>query len=208
MALLAGRPLEALEPDELEQVARWTELLADPETWEEPAPDLEDLVIASIGAAPRPPGAGPRPAGGPRGPGCGRCWAAWPRPRRSSPRSSSSAATAAIVPTRSLGHAGGDRAGPGRDGPGADLRGLGRLPGGAEGQRSAPAGRRPLLSGLLKGPSGSIPVGTFSKGDGSWVTLWSGSSPADFPTLTVTIEAPDGNQASSGELVLSGDTST
>ena len=54
MALLAGRPLEALEPDELEQVARWTELLADPETWEEPAPDLEDLVIASIGAAPAP----------------------------------------------------------------------------------------------------------------------------------------------------------
>ena len=36
MALLAGRPLEALEPDELVQVARWTELLADPETWEEP----------------------------------------------------------------------------------------------------------------------------------------------------------------------------
>src|SRR5262245_29737733 len=53
-ALLAGRPLEALEPDELAQVARWTELLADPETWEEPAPDLEDLVIASIAAAPAP----------------------------------------------------------------------------------------------------------------------------------------------------------
>ena len=59
----------------------------------------------------------------------------------------------------------------------------------------------------LKGPSGAIPIGTFSEGDGSWVTLWPGVSPEDYPELTVTIEATDGNQASSGELVLSGATS-
>jgi hypothetical protein len=36
------------------------------------------------------------------------------------------------------------------------------------------------------------------------VTLWAGVSPVDFPTLTVTIEAADGNQASSGRRVLLG----
>ncbi len=39
------------------------------------------------------------------------------------------------------------------------------------------------------------------------MTLWSGVSPVDYPTLTVTIEEPDGNQASSGHRVLSGDVS-
>ena len=36
------------------------------------------------------------------------------------------------------------------------------------------------------------------------MTLWSGVSPIDYPTVTVTIEEPDGNQASSGQQVLSG----
>jgi hypothetical protein len=56
----------------------------------------------------------------------------------------------------------------------------------------------------LKGPKGTVPVGTFSQGNGAWVILWSGVSPTDYPTLTVTIEAPDGNQDSSGMKVLSG----
>jgi hypothetical protein len=34
--------------------------------------------------------------------------------------------------------------------------------------------------------------------------LWSGVGPADFPLLTVTREVADGNQASSGEVVLLG----
>ena len=36
------------------------------------------------------------------------------------------------------------------------------------------------------------------------MTLWAGVSPHDFPTLTVTQEEADGNQASSGQRVLSG----
>jgi hypothetical protein len=47
-----------------------------------------------------------------------------------------------------------------------------------------------------------IPIGTFN--DGNDVTLWSGAGPADFPTLTVTREVADGNQASSGQVVLIG----
>jgi hypothetical protein len=58
----------------------------------------------------------------------------------------------------------------------------------------------------LKGPQGTVPIGTFSEGNGDWVTLWSGVSPVVYPTLTVTIEEPDGNQDSSGQPVLVGDT--
>jgi hypothetical protein len=55
----------------------------------------------------------------------------------------------------------------------------------------------------LKSAAGTlVPVGTFN--DGRNVTLWAGVSPVDFPTLTITIEATDGNQASSGRRVLVG----
>jgi hypothetical protein len=47
-----------------------------------------------------------------------------------------------------------------------------------------------------------VPIGTFN--DGNDVTLWSGVGPADFGTLTITREVADGNQASSGEVVLLG----
>jgi hypothetical protein len=47
----------------------------------------------------------------------------------------------------------------------------------------------------------SVTIGTFNEGRA--VTLWAGVSPVDFPTLTVTQERADGDQASSGELVLS-----
>jgi hypothetical protein len=47
-----------------------------------------------------------------------------------------------------------------------------------------------------------VPVGTFN--EGTDVTLWSGVGPSTFPTLTVTMEVADGNQASSGHVVLIG----
>jgi hypothetical protein len=47
-----------------------------------------------------------------------------------------------------------------------------------------------------------VPIGTFN--DARDVTLWAGVSPKDFPTLTVTREHADGDQASSGEKVLVG----
>jgi hypothetical protein len=47
-----------------------------------------------------------------------------------------------------------------------------------------------------------VPIGTFN--DGRDVTLWSGVGPSDFPTLTVTQEIADGDQASSGQVVLAG----
>jgi hypothetical protein len=55
----------------------------------------------------------------------------------------------------------------------------------------------------LRSPGGGlVPIGTFNEGQN--VTLWAGVSPKDYPTLTVTLERADGEQASSGEKVLAG----
>ena len=55
---------------------------------------------------------------------------------------------------------------------------------------------------LRSAAGGLVPIGTFN--EGRKVTLWAGVSPKDYPTLTVTLERADGNQASSGEKVLAG----
>lgn len=47
-----------------------------------------------------------------------------------------------------------------------------------------------------------VPIGTFNKPMN--VTLWSGVSPQDFPTLTVTRQVVGGGQDSSGQVVLVG----
>ena len=59
----------------------------------------------------------------------------------------------------------------------------------------------------LKDADGTlVPIGTFN--EGREVTLWAGVSPKDFPTLSVTRERADGDQASSGEKVLVGTVDT
>ena len=64
-----------------------------------------------------------------------------------------------------------------------------------------------FYQGWLRNASGAlVPVGTFN--EGADVTLWSGVSPKQFTTLTVTRERDDGDQASSGEKVLVGTVST
>ena len=47
-----------------------------------------------------------------------------------------------------------------------------------------------------------VPIGSFN--DGRDVILWAGVGPGDFPTLTITQEVADGDQASSGLVVLMG----
>lgn len=72
-----------------------------------------------------------------------------------------------------------------------DATGLPRLEGGR------------FYEAWLRNPEGGlVPIGTFN--EGQKVTLWAGVSPKDFPTLTVTREQADGDQASSGEKVLVG----
>jgi Anti-sigma-K factor rskA, C-terminal len=72
-----------------------------------------------------------------------------------------------------------------------DARGLPRLDGGR------------FYEAWLRDPAGVlVPVGTFN--EGRKVTLWAGVRPTDYPTLTVTRERADGDQASSGDRVLVG----
>jgi hypothetical protein len=47
-----------------------------------------------------------------------------------------------------------------------------------------------------------VPIGSFN--EGTDVTLWAGVSPATFSTFTITKEAADGKQDSSGQRVMSG----
>ena len=55
----------------------------------------------------------------------------------------------------------------------------------------------------MRNDAGSlVPIGTFN--EGHTVVLWSGVSPRDYPTLTVTEEAANGDQESSGRRVLTG----
>ena len=54
----------------------------------------------------------------------------------------------------------------------------------------------------LRGEQGLVPIGTFHSGEN--VTLWAGVDMDEFPTLTITEEAADGNQESSGRRVLVG----
>lgn len=73
-----------------------------------------------------------------------------------------------------------------------DAQGLARLPAGE------------FYQAWLKSDAGTlVPIGTFSSSD-SRITLWSGVSPNEFPTMTVTIERADGRETSSGRRVLSG----
>ena len=76
-----------------------------------------------------------------------------------------------------------------------DATGLPRLEGGR------------FYQAWLRNAAGVLaPIGTFNEGQD--VTLWAGVSPRDFPTLTVTREQADGDQASSGERVLVGTVDT
>jgi len=206
MAMLAGRPLGALDDDELAQVESWTRLLAEDATWVEPAPDLEDLVVASISAAPRPTTGWASTS---------RRTTSWVRPLLAG----LAAAAAIVVAVFVLSHRGDKEAtfatgeltgtelatsATGRTVIYKDTSGF-RIELRARHLPQLDDGR--FYQAWLKGPQGTVPIGTFSEGRGDWVTLWSGVSPIDYPTLTVTIEEPDGNQASSGHRVLSGDVS-
>jgi len=72
-----------------------------------------------------------------------------------------------------------------------DAKGLPRLDGGR------------FYEAWLRNAAGAlVPVGTFN--ESRKVILWAGVSPIEYPTLTVTRERANGDQASSGERVLIG----
>jgi len=208
-ALIAGDRAGSLRPDETDELAFMAELLADPSTWVEPDASLEDAVVAAVATADPGSNAPARPTA------TRSARAATTRRRRMLLSAVAVAATIAVVlgvfvATRSSSNA--DYA--------ADLvaTGSARSARASASITKTNAGFRVALDahGLpvladgeyyqawLKNAGGTlVPIGTFSSSNGQ-VTLWSGVSPQQFPTMTVTIEKADNIQESSGVRVLAG----
>jgi hypothetical protein len=209
VAELAGDGAASLDPADLAELEDLKALLADPSVWVEPDAALEDRVVAAISAEANARPTGRPVASRPRAPGHRARWLAVVgvaaaaiiavavslavrNTGTSAPHFSmaltgdlipSAAGTAELTKTTS-----GWRIE-------FDATGLPRLDNGQ------------FYEAWLKNAAGVlVPIGTFNEGQN--VTLWAGVSPVDFPTLTVTRELADGNQASSGQRVLVGQIKT
>ena len=197
IAYLAGedRPLDTDDRAELDELRA---MLGDPSIWADPTPDLEDRVVAAIGTARAAPAR----------------QVATRRPMRWRVVGVAAALLIAIGIGVTLAN---------REPSGehftlalAAPAGAATVDGHADFLRTDAGWRIKLdASGLPRLDSGRfyqawmrnadgtlVPIGTFNEGKS--VTLWAGVSPHDYPTLTVTEEAADGNQASSGKRVLAG----
>ena len=181
------------------------ELLAHPSTWAEPASDLEDAVVWAVAEAAAPLATSSRPR------------------RRRGPAPWLVAVAAVLIAVVAVGalvlrgaSSNADYAG--------DLQATGLAPGAhgsvvitrtdagfrvnLDARRLPPLEHGEFYEAWMKDAAGTlVPIGTFSSSNGR-VTLWSGVSPREFPTLTITIEPSDNNQASSGQRVLMGDVHT
>lgn len=183
-----------LTPGERAELERVRHVLADPAVWMEPAPDLQEAVVAAIAQEAR--------AGRQR--------------RRIRFAVAGVAATVLLAAGVTVGLQA-NRAEPVEFA--ASLSGTALAPDAAGDVTltKTPSGWKIRLNatGLPRRADGEfyeawlkddagllVPIGTFN--DGHDVTLWSGVGPTTFPTLTVTREVADGDQASSGQVVLMG----
>lgn len=207
ISYLSGDRTDGLDDIERAELDAFRDLLADPAMWEEPAPHLEGHVLAAVTAA---------ASSAPPSAAVDRSTLAVVIPSRQRRWTALSlvgvAAAAALVTVVLLRPDGGESFSmhlepteliPEASGEATltktssgwrielDATGLPRLDGGS------------FYQAWLKNADGTlVPVGTFN--EGSDVALWAGVSPVEFPTLTVTEESDDGDQASSGRRVLLG----
>ena len=203
-ALITGGRADALDAVEVADVAFLAELLADPSTWAEPPASLEDSVVRAVVAA----DADVDPVAAPVELAARRKRRTW------IPVLAAAAAVVIVLGAVAVLR---DRTSSDFN---AQLSATALAPGatGSAAVTQNNAGFRVTLDahGLpvlapgqfyqawLKNDAGTlVPIGSFSSSDDK-VTLWSGVSPKDFPTLTVTIESTDNDQASSGRRVLVG----
>jgi hypothetical protein len=209
-ALVASAGADALDPHAVAELALLADVLADSSTWAEPDVALEDAVVRAVVDAEGATTTSLPAIAATAGRDTGIRW------RRVLAGALVAAALVAIAVAGGLvtrGRTDPDYA--------ARLEATGLAPGAdasteitrqvagfritleADGLPTLPAGE--FYQAWLKNPAGTlVPIGTFSSDDGS-VTLWSSVSPEDFPTITVTIEATDDVQGSSGRRVLVGD---
>ncbi|MFL5831084.1 MAG: anti-sigma factor [Solirubrobacteraceae bacterium] len=226
IAYLAGEPVESLPAQDRAELDELRELLGAPATWAEPEPGLEDRVVRAIADAVRAEAGSAAPAA-PTAPATRTAPAAPPRAlarwrslfRRPAFAFGALATGAAAVVAVVIVLATSGSSGPAPLHFAMVVRGTALAPG-AHGNASLTktnSGWRIELrvSGLphiengrfyqawVKNPAGVlVPVGTFN--DGRNVTLWSGVPITKFRTLTVTLQAANGNPASSGRRVLIG----
>jgi hypothetical protein len=208
--LIAAARVGALEPKEAAELALLADVLADSSTWAAPGPGLENAVVRAVADA-EPTAATSLAAIARRN--ARRRW------RRILPSALAAAAVIAIVVATVLITRGGSSAdyeaqlGATRLAPGAHATAVitrnaagFRITLDADGLPALRAGE--YYQAWLKNAADTlVPIGTFSSSDGL-VTLWSSVSPEQFPTITVTIEATDNQQGSSGRRVLIGDVHT
>jgi hypothetical protein len=198
-ALISNEIEDELAPDEAADLELLADILGDPATWAEPSHGLEDEVVdAVVHAQPRVAESKHR------------------KRRYALPAVASVAATILILVGAVALTSGGTSADftanlaatqlvPGASGSATVVHNAAgfRIALDAHGLKPLPPGQ--YYQGWLKNDAGTlVPIGTFSASDGK-VTLWSGVSPKEFPKLTVTIEATDNDQTSSGVIVLAGD---
>ncbi|MGI9023517.1 MAG: anti-sigma factor [Acidimicrobiales bacterium] len=231
---LMGEPSDALDNQQREELDDLSGLLADPSVWAVPPEELEERVVDAIAqeAATAPaPTVGPgqaeptaTPHAQPRSTESDVVDLASARSRRTPRRwaaalgaSVAAAAVAAVVMTGALRTDSGSGprfetalAAVGAPGPSGSAT-LSRTDSGwdvvleADGLPRLDNGR--YYQAWLRNAEGVlVPLGSFN--EGGRMTLWSGVSPVDFPVLTITVEAADGNQASSGDRVLAGTVDT
>jgi hypothetical protein len=204
-ALIANARTEGLAPHEADELSLLAELLGDPSTWAEPTSGLEDSVVQAVLEAPSVAGPVATP---------GRADRAARRPRLALSLVAAAAAIAIVagavavirrepspmfksrLTATALAPAAHARAEVYRNSAGfhvtLEAGGLAQLPAGE------------YYQAWLKNASGIlVPIGSFSSSDGR-ITLWSGVSPREFNTMSVTIEKTDGDARSSGQRVLAG----
>lgn len=205
ISYLAGESAGALDADEQAELDEFRALLADPSLWAEPDTDLEDRIVAAIGAEAQPQA---------------KVISLEERRRRSGRIGGIVAAVAAaaiVVVALAVVRQDGD------DGVVLALQPTQLVPA-AQGTARVFAEESGLrielnATGLprrdgglyyqawLRDAAGNlVPIGTFH--DGDHVTLWAGVSLDEYPTLTITEEQADNDQASSGRRVLLGTVET
>ncbi len=200
IAYLAGEDIGSLDDFDQAELDDLKALLADPSLWAEPSEGLENSIVAAIGAdAPRQASAPPSPLQ-PARIDRHRSW------RRPAAAFGALAAAAAVVIGVVIVTGGGterDRLEAAFEGGGSaafeqtdsgwrielDVAGLPRLEDG-----------RYYQAWLKNDADVLVAIGSFNEGED--VVLWAGVSPRDFPTITITREAADGDQSSSGDRVL------
>ena len=191
-AMIVGDRAGALDPDEVAELALLADLLADPSTWAEPDPGLEDAIVYAVADAKPAVAASVTPlAASARG-------RVARRQRVVLSALGAAAATIAILVGVVLATQGGTSSDYE-----AQLAATALAPGAhasvditrtdagfritLDARRLPPLQPGEYYQAWLKNTAGTlVPVGTFSASDGE-VTLWSGVSPKAFPTITVTI---------------------